>query len=472
MAQNIIGRHYERQILEECVSSSEAEFVAVYGRRRVGKTFLVRQHFDGRLAFYATGILDGSRSEQLSAFHQQLELASGRHYPHPSDWMDAFGQLRDYLTTLPDGRIVVFLDELPWFDTRGARFKQAFSYFWNAWGSTCDRLTLIVCGSATTWMLDELLGSRGGLHNRVTRSIHLAPFTLAETEEYLQSRGIVWSRYQIANVYMAVGGTPYYLSKIRRGQSVPQAIDELFFSPSAELRQEFTWLFRSLFGRADVYQDVVRALSHKAKGLTRLELQQAVRIGDGGTLTTVLRNLENCDFIRRYNAFGKKERDAMYQLTDLFTLFYLNFVQGTGRDDTMKWTAAIDSPHHRAWSGYAFEMVSLLHVEQIKRRLGIAGVQTSVSSWTGDGAQIDLVIDRRDQTVNLCEIKYSLAPFVLTEAYLLRLRERLEMFRAQTRTRKALHLTMVTTYGLKPNTYSGEVQNVVTLDDLFAAEHG
>lgn len=469
MANIIIGRETEQEILRQRIESDAPELIAIYGRRRIGKTFLVRQYFKDTFSFYSTGIYQGTKKEQLGEFNRQLVHYSGRKWKIAKDWFDAFAQLREYLESLSGNKpIVVFLDELPWMDTHKSRFIKAFEYFWNSWGATNKRLKLIVCGSATTWMRENVLSDKGGLYNRTTRSIYLAPFTLYETEQYLLSRGIKWNRYQIAECYMILGGTPLYLQMLERGLSLTQNVDNLFFVQNAPLAREYDFLFRSLFNEAMVHRQIIETLASKAVGMTRLELIVAAKIEDSGLLTKALRNLTDCDFIRQYTAFGKSERGTVFQLTDLFSLFHLRYVKGYRGQDENHWQNMIDSPSRRAWSGYSFEQLCLHHIRQIKQKLGITGVQSDVCAWKGEDGQIDLLIDRRDQTINLCEMKFSQSEFEITKQYDEHLRSRTESFRSATKTRKALHQTFVTTYGLKQNMYSGNVQSEVVLDDLFA----
>ena len=475
--QKLIGRKRETNLLMDSLRSSRPEFVAVYGRRRIGKTYLVKQLLGDEFCFYMTGVYNYTKQQILSYFQAQLAKYSGQKRRKPHNWFEAFAQLRDYLSGLSEReRLVIFIDELPWLDTPRSDFLPSFELFWNGWASEHSNLKLIVCGSATTWMTNKLIGDRGGLHNRVTRKIHLGPFCLAETEELLRSKGIIWTRHQIVECYMAMGGTPYYLEKLDKAYSLPQNLDRLFFSENAELAEEYGFLFRSLFKDAITYQRLVELLAKRAVGMRREEITQALGIQSGGKLSEALDNLINCDFIRRYNAFGATSTGALYQLTDLYTLFYLRYVKGNRGSDEQFWSHRIDSPSHRAWSGYAFEQVCLHHVWQIKRKLGINGIQSNVCSWIQRavpehgkrGAQIDLIIDRRDQVVNLCEIKYALHPYEITPGYMEEVIERREAFRQSTSTRKALHITFITTCGLKANAQSGMVQSEVSLDDLFS----
>lgn len=471
-SRNIIGREFEKGILKECVESKAPEFVAVYGRRRIGKTFLIKQFFKEKFDFYMTGVLDSNMSDMLEYFNAQLQSYSGREWPLATSWMKAFRQLQEYLSSLRKKKIVVFIDELPWFDTPRSRFFRALDLFWNGWGDSQNNLLFIVCGSATTWMTNKLLGDKGGLHNRVTRKIYLAPFNLYDTERMLQSVGIKWNRHQITECYMVVGGIPFYLSKMNKSQSVAQNIDRLFFHHSGELKNEYDFLFRSLFKDSTVYRKVVELIASNSMGMTREEIADSLNLSKGGNLTEVLDNLKSCDFIREYRAFGNKRKGSLFQLTDLFTLFYIKQVKGNTIEDGDYWSTHIDSSSHRSWSGYAFEQVCLHHIKQIKAAIGISGVATQVSSWLGmeNGkrtGQIDLVIDRHDETINLCEMKYSVKKFDITPSYLERIIERKERFREITKTRKALHLTMVTVNGVVHNAQWGEIQNEVAAEQLF-----
>lgn len=469
---HIIGREVEKDILQKCMDSDSPAFVAVYGRRRIGKTFLIKKFFGEKFDFYMTGSYNSSMSEQLGDFKKQLEKYSGRLWKKPKSWREAFGQLVDYLSSLKKDKVIVFIDELPWLDTPRSGFISALELFWNSWGDSRDNLKFIVCGSATTWMTDKLLGDKGGLHNRVNHRIYLRPFNLYETEQMLRSKGVKWEKHQIVECYMVMGGTPFYLDKIDRTQSLAQNIDRLFFHHAGELRTEYDVLFRSLFKESAIYRRIVELLARKSIGMTRDEIMESLGITYGGKLSEAIKNLIICDFVREYRAFGKKERDKLYQLTDLFTLFYLKQVKDNQMEDEGFWVSRINSPAHHAWSGYAFEQVCLHHIKQIKAALGISGVATQISSWIGmengkKTGQIDLVIDRRDETINLCEMKYSRDEYDITPSYMRKLLNRMGDFRASTKTKKALHLTMVTVNGVKHNAQWNDIQNEVTVNQLF-----
>lgn len=469
---SIVGRQKEQEILQKCIGSERPEFIAVYGRRRVGKTYLVKQFFEDNFDFYASGVYQVSRAEQLKRWQVQLKKYSGRKFTRPKDWFEAFDQLQEYLQTLTDrDKIVVFIDELPWFDTPKSNFIRAVEVFWNTWASTQKSFKLIVCGSATTWMTNKLLGDKGGLHNRVTRPIRLSPFTLAETKLYLESMEFDWSESEIMEAYMIFGGIPYYLSLLAPELSLRQNVDELFFAPEAILKPEYEFLFNSLFSEAGIYRKVVELLSSKLKGLTRTEIIADLKAVDNGNLSEILDNLEKCDFLRTYRAFGKRQRDMLYQLTDMFTLFYLRFVKNSSGTNEQAWSTMKEGQRN-AWSGYAFELVCILHINQIKKALGISGIASNFCTWSkkgnGKGAQIDLLIDRDDNVVNLCEMKYGDRPYELTKDYVEWIKERRDIFKADTQTNKTLRITFVSPYGIAKGKYSSTIQSVVTQKDLFS----
>ena len=473
MADTIIGRKREIALLDAVCQSGRAELVAVYGRRRVGKTFLVKEYFHNHFDFYATGIFEGKRKDQLEAFAYMLQQKTKKPPQKLSSWMEAFMALRDYLEQLEQPRKVVFLDELPWFDQPAGQFLKAFEWFWNSWGSTHTPLKLIVCGSATTWMTDKFISAKGGLYNRTTQRIHLAPFNLAEAEALLRHNGLDWDRSLILEAYMTFGGVPLYLNMLQKDLSLAANVDRLFFETGAQLRSECDFLFRSLFKNSEYYMQIVDTIGRKNMGTCREEIVRKGKLQNNGALTKALRNLENCDFVRKYSAFGKKERDSLFQLTDLSILFHKRFVENYNGKDEHHWTNTLDSPARRAWTGIAFEQVCLLHLPQIKQALGISGVQTEVGSWrfAGDdytpGTQIDMLIARRDRTINVCEMKYADTPYEITPKYKRELLERLATFRSVTKTRHALHLTLISPHGLRPNAQAATAHQVVTLDDLF-----
>jgi len=479
MASNdIIGRTYEQHILQNICKEREARLVAIYGRRRVGKTYLVRRFFNEQFDFFFTGSFEAPAKVQLSLFQAALNAYAGTGKAAPKNWFEAFDNLKAYLAGITKRDVIVFLDELPWMETPKSNFLTAFSYFWNSWASTREGLKLIVCGSATSWMLDKIIGDKGGLYGRSSRSIYLAPFNLHETEAFLRQRkGIAWNRYKVLELYMIMGGIPYYLDMLEKGLPFDTNIDNLFFRQGAPLRTEYEFLFRSLFKSSAIYRKVVEAMAAKGTGLTLKELKHELGGSDSGALSKVLDNLCKCDFIRKYSAYGKKERGSIYQLTDLYSLFYLKFIGNRTGQDAHFWSNLKDATRS-AWAGYAFEKACLHHIDQIRRKLGISGVLTNTCSWSSarhtdkdgtiwPGAQIDLLLCRGDHVIDVCEMKYSQSAFALTREYDEHLRERMATFAHLTHTTDAIRHVLVTTYGLKQNMYSERFDHVVTMEDLF-----
>lgn len=471
MKQIIVGRKKELATLNRLYTSTQSEFIAVYGRRRVGKTFLIRQFFKNKFVFQLSGLANATTKEQLINFNLTIKRESKQNLPIAKTWLEAFEQLITLIESSSNERKVIFLDELPWIDTPRSQFIQALEHFWNGWASARNDIMLIVCGSATSWMIDKIINNHGGLHNRITYKMRLDPFNLSETQEFFLSKDMEFTQYQIAECYMAMGGIPYYLNLMQKEFSIAQNIDLLFFNENALLKTEFNNLYAALFKNSEDYIKVVETLSKKNKGLTRNEIITATKLCTNGGLSNILKNLENCGFIRSYTSFGKKERNKLYQLTDFFTLFYFKFIKANKFNDDNIWVNTINTPQHNSWAGYSFEMLCLNHIKQIKTALGISGVQTSASSWidttTENGAQIDLIIDRKDQIINLCEMKFSTDEYEITKHYDTILRQKKSIFMSKTKTRKAIHTTMVTTFGLKQNIYRNSIQSEVTLADLF-----
>lgn len=459
--QRIIGRKNELETLDRVYKSNKSEFLIVYGRRRVGKTFLVNQRFSEVFSFKMTAGANLTNLQLLRSFmdtfNDSVEETLQMQVP-PMDWMEAFRALSKYLGMSKQTRKVVFFDELPWFDTHGSDFLASLEWFWNSWASSRDDILLIGCGSAAAWMINELVNNKGGLHNRVTERILLQPFNLAETESFLKSKGASYDRYQLIELYMAMGGVPFYLDNIQVNRSVAQNIDRMCFVSGNILNTEYLNLFRSLFTKFDKHVSIVECLATKAKGMTRKELLTHTRIADGGTSTRILEELEQSGFIKRYFPFGKTKKDALFQLVDPYILFYLTFVKDVRVEGQGAWLAQLNSPKWRAWSGYAFEYICRSHIEAIKKALGISGVYTEISAWRSQssekGAQIDLVLDRNDRIINLCEMKFSTKPFAITKSYAEDLQNKLTVFRTETNTRKTVLLTFLTCYGLTDNQYS------------------
>lgn len=471
----IIGRYEEKALLDEITGSYTAELVAVYGRRRIGKTFLLRNYLKPLISFEYSGIHNVTTELQLEKFTNALsqQLNNQTPLPLPADWFAAFELMAGLLKKKLRKRTAVFLDEFPWMQTPKSNFLAAFENFWNTYAVNQPRLIVIICGSAAGWMIQNVIRNKGGLHNRITRKIILQPFTLAETELFLHSRKVNLNRYQVIQLYMAFGGIPHYLNEAKPGISAAQIIDKACFTKTGFLYNEFTDLYKSLFDDADRHLKVIRALSAKPAGLTRNQLIKTAKLQSGGSTTSLLEELSSAGFITPYIPHGKKTKDTIYKLTDAFSLFYLKFMEANRTGTKGTWLRLSDTATWKSWSGLAFETTCLKHLPAIKTALGIQGIYTQASIWrskknTGGGAQIDLVIDRRDNCINLCEIKFYENNFTIDKKYATSLRQKMQAFKQETKTRKQLFLTFISCMGLSHNENSlGLIDNQLTADDLF-----
>jgi hypothetical protein len=477
----LVGRDEERAILLDALESGRSELIVVHGRRRIGKTFLIRSAYEGRVSFEFSGMYRGSFRQQLKNFHLAFP-AKGRAKAPPGDWIDAFDRLGRYLerskgkakpTSARAATVkkIVFIDEFPWLDGHRSGFLAAFSAFWNGYATKRKDLVVVICGSAASYMIKRVINNKGGLHNRLTRRIRLAPFTLCETERLLRHNKVLYTRYDILQLYMALGGVPYYLQMVKRGESVAQAIDRLCFDRQGFLRGEFSNVFASLFDHAGSHEVIVRALSLVRKGLTRTGILRKSGLPSGGTLSNTLLELEESGFIEHYAPYDAK-KDPLYRITDEYTQFYLRYIEPSKPSARGVWSKLSGTPGYRAWAGFTFETICMKHVEEIKEGLRVGGVRSVEGSWIGkgdeSGAQVDLLIDRDDNVINLCEMKFSGGPFTIDRKYANELMTKTEAFRSATRTRKSIFVTFITTHGLSHNAHSRQlVQNELTMDALF-----
>lgn len=483
MKELIIARKEEQRVLQSLKNENTAQFLAVYGRRRVGKTFLIREFFEDSFSFKHTALSplelrdinpDALYKAQLAEFKKSL-VRYGHNNDNPiADWFEAFDRLRELIESKRTReRAIVFIDEMPWLDTPRAGFISALEHFWNDYGSGKHNLLLIVCGSSTTWMLDKLIHNQGGLYGRTTKEMHIHPFTLSECEEYYKSRGIMMDRYDILQSYMILGGVAYYMSYMEKGRSLAQNIDSLFFCQGGRLEDEYNKLFTSLFGENDKYQKVVEFLSKNRYGATQDEIANAVGMSRGGTLSKMIKALVKSDLVISYYDFKGSNKEAYYKLTDLFCLFYLNFVRKHPTTNQTFWQDNQNSPKLNAWRGLAFEDVCFVHQNEIRHALGIGGVHTEIYPWrnesttAGKGAQIDMIIDRADRVMNVCEMKFTIGEFTIDKNCDAALRNKIATVMELTRGRRNPQMTLITTYGLKDNQYSNRIQRIVTMNDLF-----
>lgn len=472
----LIGRKEEKATFKHCLDSTESKLIAVYGRRRVGKTFLVRNYFQAKITFEVAGLHNGEMKDQLIHFSSTLTKygwTEASIHP-PQTWKEAFDMLERFLDSLTGtNKKVIFLDELPWFDTPRSKFLTAFESFWNAYCTKRTDIICVICGSAASWMIKKVLKNKGGLHNRVSEKIRLAQLNLCETELFLKEKGIRWSQYDMTQLYMTTGGIPYYLDAVRKGESVAQFINRTCFAKDGILTDEYSVLFSSLFDNSERHYQIIEALNSKKSGLTRQQIIEKTTLVSGGTLTKTLHELEESGFIQEVVPYQAKKAKTLFKLTDNFTAFYLKFMKKEAGSMSRNWNNVVKSQSWVSWSGLAFERVCFAHIPQIKKALKLEAIECRVAPWatTNDkeGAQIDMLIDRADRIINLCEIKFSSADFIIDKAYARKLRNKIQLVSAHSlNKRKTVFLTMVTTFGVAKNEYMQElVQSEVRLEDLF-----
>jgi hypothetical protein len=471
-----VGREKEVRVLQEALQSKEAEMVAVIGRRRIGKTALIKHVYGEVIDFEATGVQNAPLAEQLQNFALRLNdtFQQGASVFKPANWLEAFYLLGAALDQKRKAeKTVIFLDELPWFDSHKSGFVRGLSYFWNTWAVN-KNCVVVLCGSAASWMIDQVVNDKGGLHNRITQHIYLKPFTLNETERYFQSRQILFNRYQIVQIYLAIGGVPHYLKAIKGDKSAVQNIDDLCFAEDGILKKEFLRLYPALFEKPEQHIMVIRALAKGRQGLTRPAILAACKLPDNGNSSKVLEELTESGFITAYHPYGKIKKDTLYRLTDEYSLFYLHFIENNLNETAGTWQRLSQTQTYKIWSGYAFESLCFKHLAAIKQALSIGGIYSVAATFyekgtnTKPGAQIDLLIDRNDQVINVFEIKFNTEAFSLSKASADALSQKVSIFKSSTKTNKQIFLTLISAFGLKHNQHSlGLAQQVLTLEDLF-----
>ena len=471
----ILGREKELDILKEAALDDRSRFIAVYGRRRIGKTFLIREAFGYRFTFQHAGLSDGGIREQIFAFESSIKDAGGTFSDKAKNWLEAFEDLKELIRLSREERKIIFIDELSWMDTQNSDLIVALENFWNGWASARKDIVLIVSASATSWMINKVIHNKGGLYNRLTDRIGLGSFTLAECEKYVKACKLNLNRDQILQYYMIFGGVPYYWTFLRKGLSIPQNVDRILFDKEAPLKDEFEHLYSSIFRYPETYIRIIKTLGCKKVGMTREELISASGIPNSGNLSKKLEELESCGFIRKYTSYGKKSKAAVYQLIDHFTLFYYQFME-KGVTDPNFWSGQINTSKINSWQGLAYERVVLRNIFQIKKKLGISGIHSEEFSWYSapdkdkglPGTQIDLLIARKDRVINLCEAKYSSSEYMVTKKDDENMRRKIAVFAQVTGTRDAIFPILITNVGVIDNSYAMNFQSVIISDDLFA----
>lgn len=470
MSNQIVGRIREQQVLSDSLTSHRSELIAVYGRRRIGKTYLIRAFFDAYISFSFTGLSSGRREDQIKNFMLKLQEVSEdfTEVKQPEDWLEAFACLKAYLKKIRQSKRkkVLFIDEFPWVDSHKSGFLDAFENFWNDYCTTRNDLVVVVCGSAASYMVKKIIGNSKGLSKRITQTIQLKPFTLSETRAFFRFKGIPMDEYELLKIYMTLGGIAEYLEHVKPGESAVVTIERLCFQEGAYLENEYDQVFQSLFEDHSYHQKIMDVLSNKRKeGVTREELLTSLNLSSGGRFSDSLEELIQSGFVLRYKAYKDNTKSTFYRIYDEFCLFHLQFIvpfKGS------KWTQLFQKQEYKTWCGYAFETICLKHAEQVKKALKCDQIQSKNYSWRNTKAQVDLVIDRDDDVVNLCEIKFYNSEFSLDADYLAKLRNKETQFREATKTRKGIYTVMLTTWGLQKNQYSTAiVSSDLTMHCLF-----
>lgn len=473
----MIGRKAETKKLDLLLNSERSEFLAVTGRRRVGKTYLVDTLLRDKYCFSLTGIQNGNTTQQLVNFGIKLAEYDGSFIPKKiQNWQMAFLQLKAYLKTLDKTqKQVIFIDELPWVASPRSGFVQMLAHFWNDYLSKEKHFLLVICGSATSWITKKILNDKGGLHNRVTEIIHLQPFTLAETKAFLDSKHLRLTTQEVAKVYMTLGGIPFYLENLRKGESFATAIERICFAPQGILRNEYQNLYQALFNHADIHQAIVGLLATRQQGFTRTEILEHFKVKSSGSYQRAIQELLVSDFITETIPFGNKKRGSIYRLIDEYSIFYHRFIKPNRQYTKGLWQQLAASQAYKIWSGFAFENLCHKHINEIKKALGIAAVYTEIyslrvaKSTEIDGFQIDLIIDRKDNTINLCEIKFYADSFAITKSYYEQLLKKRQRFITFTGTKKQVFLTFITNHGIVRNSYANEVVDAeIVLEELIS----
>lgn len=468
---SVIGREDQVRRLQKALSSGKSELVCLYGRRRVGKTFLVRETYAKNIVFELSGIFGGTYREQLNNFYYEITKRSKKlsKKPVPADWFSAFNMLGEYVSSIKTTRKkVIFIDEFPWLHTHKSRFVSMFGHFWNSYCSKRRDIVVVICGSSASFMVKKVINDRGGLHNRISALIRLLPFNLYETEKFLRSRKVYFDRYDMLRLYMTLGGIPHYLEKVYPDDSVATAIDRLLGNKRGELINEFELVFTSLFEESQNHRAIVACLAKSKAGITREELAEKSGIASGGTLSNAINELKESGFISEYPPFESKKKNTLFRLSDEFSLFYLKFVDANAQRN---WKTFFSSRNYVAWSGFAFETLCMKHIAQVKMGLGISGIDTVCSSWRNDAAQIDLLIDRSDRCINICEMKFSEKEFVITKRDALNIKKKRSELSRSVASRKNMFITLITTFGVKENEHSRSVMtNQLLMDVLFEKE--
>lgn len=473
----MVGRESQEKIMNQFLERKKSAFLAVTGRRRVGKTYLIDEVYGKHFCLRITGIQDVDIQTQINNFTQKIAEYSGLPIvTPPNNWQEIFSLLKIYLKNLPKNRKqVIFIDELPWIATKRSGFIQLLAHLWNDYLSKEKHFILVVCGSATSWIAKKIVNDKGGFHNRLDQTIQVKPFTLKETKAFLESKKIRLTDQAIAELYMAMGGIPYYLEQIKKGESVNQIIERLCFEENGILNNEYDNLYKALFEHSENHEAIVAALATAQNGLSRKQILSKSKVQEGGPYTRAMDDLLISGFVEEVLPYGRAKRGALYRLLDEYSIFYHKFIAKNKKKGKDIWTTLYQSQQYKIWTGYAFENLCQRHIAEIKNALGISGIYTEHYSFnqkenedSKSGYQIDLIIDRKDNSINLCECKFYNAEFTVNKEYATKLRNRKQAFIDSTKTKKTVFNTLISSYGaIKNEHYLDVIDSQLTVSNLM-----
>ena len=305
----------------------------------------------------------------------------------------------------------------------------------------------------------------------ITCQIFLRPFSLKETELFMNDRDFGWSRKQIAEAQMVFGGLPFFFDLLNPDESLTWNINMLCFNQHALLRNESKKLLEATLKKSPVYNRIMERLSHNYYGMPKAQCQEELGIPQG-TFTRAVDDLVKCGYVHESKDNYIKGHPLRLQLVDPFLLFHYNFLSKNAPVQVKSFEVyKADTGKYINWRGHAFEVLCLYHIEQIKKALGISGVNTNEYSWISSkkegGAQIDLVIERDDGIANLCEEKFTDTAFSISSEYEEDLLNKIELYKQETKTKHATKLVLISVEGIKGSAHTEHITRVLTLDDLF-----
>jgi AAA+ ATPase superfamily predicted ATPase len=407
-----IGRKVEIAQLTALIDLPRPSIAVIYGRRRVGKSELIRHVTQGKNVLSFEGLEGQPKHKQIKNFLFQLSAQSNIREKNISDWPDALILLR---TLTQDGQWIIILDEFQWMANYQNELVSVIKMIWEKYLSQNPDLTLILCGSIASFMKSKVLKS-SALYGRTDYELNLHELNLSEISEFFPGKG----SDEVIDTAMLVGGIPKYLELISEYPSLYDALEPLAFSQDGFFKTEYDRLFASHFGKKPIFMKIIQTLATNPYGLTTGKLAKEMQVASGGTLCHQLDDLESAGFLHSIIPFDKPEGSKLrkYILMDAYVRFYHSIIRGSMKETTppnTQFHAIMSSPRYAAWAGMAFEFLCMRHHKEISRILGFHGIPYTAGPFfqrkTLDtpGVQIDLLFERSDKILVLCEMKYLLA---------------------------------------------------------------